>query len=476
VLCLTCFALPADADALMEGEWRIRELYQVNSEGVMGYSDDYIFMGGEQTVRSSLKKGDIVYVATGYTFKGIDWGCCWSMEPDMENGWSNESGVVYYGWVDMNYLTPASEATGTDASSTQVTEDILYQKYVSECKKSTYYDETVQYETVGDNLVAFITAEDTDKNTTNTYAVSVKGTLLLSSVRMGGMSYAMELQQFSCSGQNFVALLITPYSDGNIRSYLTIVQCKADGTLKLTDVQALLVNNTYYSYDDWVGPTKIQLSDVINISGDTISITVNDYENGIFQTGSSLYDSGKGTFATPTFSDVGNAVEESQQTEVVTQEVVVTTAVAATEATKATEKKATTTAAKETTAKKEVATTAATTIATAAAEVTDPVATTTAGRTVVTTTRRQTSPPISIQNNNTLPNSTTRYHDASSPLLKFLVGGIVILVAGSSVLAIVLMQSRRKWKTTTAMIFCPHCGTKQAANVTFCKHCGRKIR
>ncbi|MGN1224717.1 MAG: hypothetical protein ACI4TG_06395 [Ruminococcus sp.] len=105
-LCLCSLSIPAGADALMPGEWRIRECYEINSDGVMGYSGNYIYGNGEQEIEHQFQKGDIVYASIGYHSMGIDWASCCNMEPDMGNGWSIDSGFVDYGWVDMTYLSP----------------------------------------------------------------------------------------------------------------------------------------------------------------------------------------------------------------------------------------------------------------------------------------------------------------------------------------------------------------------------------
>lgn len=98
-LCLCSLQLPADADALDPGAWRIREYYQVNSDGVFGYTYDYVMRGGEKKIEYSLNKGDIVYAGTGYSSMGITWASC-------SNWDEHEPGCIFYGLVDMAYLSP----------------------------------------------------------------------------------------------------------------------------------------------------------------------------------------------------------------------------------------------------------------------------------------------------------------------------------------------------------------------------------
>lgn len=99
ILCLCSLQLPANADALSPGEWFVCKEYEVNSDGVMGYSWDYVHNGGEQEIEYSFQKGDIVYAHVAFHTMGIDWVGCYNVEPHSEN-------AVYYGYVDMAYLSP----------------------------------------------------------------------------------------------------------------------------------------------------------------------------------------------------------------------------------------------------------------------------------------------------------------------------------------------------------------------------------
>lgn len=98
-LCFCSLQLPADADALDPGAWRIREYYQINSDGVFGYTYDYVMRGGEKNIEYAFNKGDIVYAGVGYSSMGITWASC-------SNWDEHEPGCVFYGLVDMAYLSP----------------------------------------------------------------------------------------------------------------------------------------------------------------------------------------------------------------------------------------------------------------------------------------------------------------------------------------------------------------------------------
>lgn len=98
-LCLCSLQLPADADSLDPGAWRIREYYQINSDGVFGYTYDYVMRGGEKNIEYAFNKGDIVYAGNGYSSMGITWAWC-------SNWDEHEPGCVFYGLVDMAYLSP----------------------------------------------------------------------------------------------------------------------------------------------------------------------------------------------------------------------------------------------------------------------------------------------------------------------------------------------------------------------------------
>ena len=98
-LCLCSLQLPANADQLDPGEWFVCEEFEINCDGVMGYSWKYIEEGGEQEIEYCFQKGDIVYARTACHTMGIDWVTCYNIEP-------HEEGAVFYGWVDMTYLSP----------------------------------------------------------------------------------------------------------------------------------------------------------------------------------------------------------------------------------------------------------------------------------------------------------------------------------------------------------------------------------
>lgn len=98
-MCFCSLQLPADADALDPGQWFVCEEFEINCDGVMGYSWKYIEEGGEQEIEYCFQKGDIVYARTACHTMGIDWVTCYNIEP-------HEEGAVFYGWVDMTYLSP----------------------------------------------------------------------------------------------------------------------------------------------------------------------------------------------------------------------------------------------------------------------------------------------------------------------------------------------------------------------------------
>lgn len=98
-LCLCSLQLPANADQLDPGEWFVCKEFEINCDGVMGYSWKYIEEGGEQEIEYCFQKGDIVYARTACHTMGIDWVTCYNIEP-------HEEGAVFYGWVDMTYLSP----------------------------------------------------------------------------------------------------------------------------------------------------------------------------------------------------------------------------------------------------------------------------------------------------------------------------------------------------------------------------------
>ena len=98
-MCFCSLQLPANADQLDPGEWFVCKEFEINCDGVMGYSWKYIEEGGEQEIEYCFQKGDIVYARTACHTMGIDWVTCYNIEP-------HEEGAVFYGWVDMTYLSP----------------------------------------------------------------------------------------------------------------------------------------------------------------------------------------------------------------------------------------------------------------------------------------------------------------------------------------------------------------------------------
>lgn len=96
---LCSLQMTAKADSLDPGDWFVCQELQINSDGVMGYSWEYVKEGGEQEIEYSFQKGDIVYARTAHHSMGIDWVTCYDKEP-------HEPDAVWYGWVDMAYLSP----------------------------------------------------------------------------------------------------------------------------------------------------------------------------------------------------------------------------------------------------------------------------------------------------------------------------------------------------------------------------------
>lgn len=115
LLGLYSIAIPADADALSPGEWFVTGYYQVTSDGVMSYNDQYVMDGGAQETVSSLYAGQVVYAKVAYSSMGVTWYCCFSEE-------EHSPDAIYYGWVDVSYLVPVGQEPETEPETDSPTE------------------------------------------------------------------------------------------------------------------------------------------------------------------------------------------------------------------------------------------------------------------------------------------------------------------------------------------------------------------
>ncbi len=103
-ICLSGMQMQADADALIADDaWWVDEWYVVNSDDVYGYSWNYVMNGGEQEAEYQLYQGNVVYARQAVNRMGINWASCQNTE------YGNDPGNVYYGFIDMAYLTPYDE-------------------------------------------------------------------------------------------------------------------------------------------------------------------------------------------------------------------------------------------------------------------------------------------------------------------------------------------------------------------------------
>ncbi|MDO4156396.1 MAG: LPXTG cell wall anchor domain-containing protein [Oscillospiraceae bacterium] len=230
-------------------------------------------------------------------------------------------GNVSYQYVNGQFVT-AGEAvttttttTGTTTTTTvtsgeAVTEEMLYNKYVSECKPVHSGKETVEYQTVNGVLTsAIIVVEDQDEGVIKTFLITKNEVTLINSVPMGGMLYQMETSTFTCSGYDFYVQLVQPASDGDFRSYLTISVYDKNGNVSITNINGLQVGSAVYTdigngTFDWVGNTKLKLSDCFSFDKDSITITRNLYQWGSTQdeytysgdTTTYVYDAAKNAF------------------------------------------------------------------------------------------------------------------------------------------------------------------------------------
>lgn len=238
----------------------------------------------------------------------------------------NEVAITAYG-VTINYnyyggqfvkngevVTTTTTTTGitttTTTSGEAVTEEMLYNKYVSECKPVHSGKETVEYQTVNGVLTsAIIVVEDQDEGVIKTFLITKNEVTLINSVPMGGMLYQMETSTFTCSGYDFYVQLVQPASDGDFRSYLTISVYDKNGNLSTTNINGLQVGSAVYTDSgngtfDWVGNTKLKLSDCFSFDKDSITITRNLYQWGSTQdeytysggTTTYVYDAAKNAF------------------------------------------------------------------------------------------------------------------------------------------------------------------------------------
>lgn len=166
VLCLACFAMPADADALDEGEWFICDYYVVNSSGVYGYDYNYVF-GGDKIVQKALQKGDVVYAHVGYSAMGLTWASCGNTEV-------HESNFVYYGWVDMQFLSPLG--TDLDEPEPEPETEPAVVETDPPTEAPTEAPTTVQTTTVATTTTILTTTLQTTSKTTETTVLTTAET------------------------------------------------------------------------------------------------------------------------------------------------------------------------------------------------------------------------------------------------------------------------------------------------------------
>lgn len=103
-MCFNGLQIRASADAMpAQDAWYVGGWYVINSDGVYGYSYDYVLRDGAREETYSFSRGYTVYVKYGVNRMGINWADCSSDTNQYADGF------ILYGWVDMSYLTPYDE-------------------------------------------------------------------------------------------------------------------------------------------------------------------------------------------------------------------------------------------------------------------------------------------------------------------------------------------------------------------------------
>lgn len=186
LMCFSNIQIHAYADALpAEDAWFISgsHYYVVNSSGVYGYTWQYVFDGGPQEIEYALSYGDVVYAKCAVNRMGITWAGCSSEE-------EHEPGSIYYGWVDMAYLTPYDEYYAPEPETEPSTEPPTTIKATTKATtrattvlttivttKKTTVKTTTKAETTSEKAV--MAAVDNDDDSRNGKSSSVSLPLLL---------------------------------------------------------------------------------------------------------------------------------------------------------------------------------------------------------------------------------------------------------------------------------------------------------
>lgn len=193
--------------------------------------------------------------------------------------------------------------SGSTPDEPEVTEQMLHDKFVSECgSEFIFVDET--FMDINGVPSAMIKVEDPNKITVDTYLVTMDNVKLINSVVKGGMGSTVTYKSFTCDGQEFLAELVKTMSDATFISYITIYKCESNGSLNATNIKGEQIHLAEYrdignGTFDWVGDRNITVDQCI--SNDSNSITLN-YENNRENTSKTVtyeYDKATNSFVEP---------------------------------------------------------------------------------------------------------------------------------------------------------------------------------
>ncbi|MGN0630237.1 MAG: hypothetical protein ACI4JN_02810, partial [Ruminococcus sp.] len=120
VMLVFCLPLHAYADAMpAEDAWYVGKEYQINSNGVYGYTFDYVLRGGAKEEECAFSRGDVVYVGYAVERMGITWGLCSNYRNQYEDGFE------LYGWTDMRYLSPVGTVYEEAPVKTEIVTELI---------------------------------------------------------------------------------------------------------------------------------------------------------------------------------------------------------------------------------------------------------------------------------------------------------------------------------------------------------------
>ncbi len=185
----------------------------------------------------------------------------------------------------------------------EVTEQMLHDKFVSECGSDFIFMEET-FINLNGIPSAIIKVEDPYKTTVDTYLVTMDSVKMLNSVIKGGMGSSVSHKSFTCNGQDFVAEFVKTMSDADFTSYITIYKCEKDGSLIATNIKSKKIHSAIYGdigngTFDWIGDRNITVDQCI--SNDSNSITLK-YENNRENTSKTVvyeYDESTNSFVEP---------------------------------------------------------------------------------------------------------------------------------------------------------------------------------